>query len=68
MESCKYNSPEERILRTMQNLALALKLLTQNELFLNNRLLFWNKIQFDHDWLEQYIFKGVQYGADNSNN
>jgi hypothetical protein len=43
----------------MQNLALALTLLTQNELFLNNRLLFWNKIQFDHDWLEQYIFKGV---------
>lgn len=52
----------------MLNLALALKFLTQNELFLNNRLLFWNKIQFDHDWLEQYIFKGVQYGAGNSNN
>jgi hypothetical protein len=68
MESFKYHSIEERILTMIQNLAIALKLLTKNELFLNNRLLFWNKIQFDHDWLEQYIFKGVQYGEDNSNN
>jgi len=52
----------------MQNLALSIILLTRNQLFLNNRLLFWNKIRFDHDWLEQYIFKGVQYDSDNRGN
>jgi hypothetical protein len=40
-----------------QNLALIVKLLTVNQLILNNRLLFWNMTWFDHDWLEQYICK-----------
>jgi hypothetical protein len=35
-------------------------ILTQRQIplqILANRLLFWNKIQFDHAWLEEYIFR-----------
>jgi hypothetical protein len=55
---------QEGFLKMTQNLAQVVIFLTVNQLILNNRLLFWNKTQFNHDWLNQYIFKGTQYGAD----
>jgi len=51
-----------------QDLVQAVILLTMNQLILNNRLLFWNKTQFNHDWLKQYIFKGPQYGVESIDN
>lgn len=40
-----------------QHLIMAVRLLTLNQLILNNRILFWNKTRFEHEWLEQYIYK-----------
>jgi hypothetical protein len=40
---------------------LAVKLIIIEKLqksILNNKLLFWNKTQFNKAWLDTYIFKG----------
>jgi hypothetical protein len=29
---------------------------------MSNRLLFWNKVWFDHTWLEQYIYREIKDG------
>lgn len=51
-----------------QDLVQAVIILTMNQLILNNRILFWNKTQFNHDWLKQYIFKGHKNGVESSDN
>jgi hypothetical protein len=47
-----------------QILAVKLYLLSQVEqLFLQNRLLFWNKIKWNHEWLNDYIYKSITSGT-----
>jgi len=68
-ETLSYFCRYERIsFKMTQNLVQAVIFLTLNQLILNNRLLFWNKTQFNHDWLKQYIFKGPQYDINSRDN
>ncbi|MDD5355010.1 MAG: hypothetical protein PHY56_00505 [Candidatus Omnitrophica bacterium] len=35
---------------------LAVKLYLLDKVILNNRLLFWNLVDWPHEWLEEYIY------------
>ncbi len=63
-----FTATERISFKMTQDLVQAVIFLTINQLILNNRLLFWNKTQFNHDWLKQYIFKVPQYDFDTRDN